>query len=41
MGRIITSSRYVINTIGTDPISFGGVKGGGVNSEKLEKLRYF
>ena len=33
MGRISTSSRYVIDIIGTDPLSLEGL--GGVN------LRYF
>ena len=40
MGRISTSSRYVIDVIETDPLSLGQW-GEGVNSEKLEKLRYF
>ena len=40
MGRISTSSRYVIDIIGMDPLSLGEW-GGGVNSEKLEKMRYF
>ena len=35
MGRISTSSRYVIDIIGTDPLSLGEL-GGGVNSEKFE-----
>ena len=39
MGRISTSYRYVIDIIGTDPFSLG--EQGGVNLEKLEKLRYF
>ena len=39
MGRMSTSSRYMIDIIGKDPLSFGGV-GGDVNSEKLEKMRY-
>ena len=39
MGRISTSYRYVIDIIGTDPFSLGEL--GGVNLEKLEKLRYF
>ena len=37
MGRISTDSRYVIDIIGRGPLSLGG----GVNSGKLEKLRYF
>ena len=41
MGRISTSSRYVIDIIGTDPLSVGELGGGFVNSEKFEKLRYF
>ena len=39
MGRISTSSRYVIDIIGTDPFSLEEL--GGVNLENLEKLRYF
>ena len=39
MGKISTSSRYVIEIIGTDPLSLGEF--GGVNSEESEKLRYF
>ena len=42
MERISTGSRYVIDTIGTDPLSLGESGGGGFgNSKKLEKLRYF
>ena len=41
MGRKSTSSRYVIDTIETDPFSLEELGGGGVNLEKLEKLRYF
>ena len=37
MVRISTS--FMIAIIGTDPFSLGEV--GGVNLEKLEKLRYF
>ena len=37
MGRISTNFRYVIDTIGTDPLSLG--KLGGVNLKKLEKLK--
>ena len=39
MGRISTSSRYVIDIIGTNPFSLEEL--GGVNLEKFEKLRYF
>ena len=39
MGRLSTSSRYVIDIIGTDPFSLGEL--GVVNLEKFEKLRYF
>ena len=39
MRRISTSSRYVIDIIGTDPFSLEEL--GGVNLEELEKLRYF
>ena len=39
MGRINTSSRYVIDIIGTDQFSLEEL--GGVDLEKLEKLRYF
>ena len=39
MGRISTSSRYVIDIIGTDLFSLEEL--GGINLEKLEKLRYF
>ena len=38
MGKISRSLRYVIYIIGTDPLYWGG---GGVNSEKLEKMTYF
>ena len=37
MGKISRSLRYVIDIIGTDPIYWGG----GVDSEKLEKMTYF
>ena len=40
MGKISTSHRYMIDITGTDPLSLG-LLGGGVNSEKLEKMRYF
>ena len=40
MKKIITSPRYMIDITRTDPALFG-VVGGGVNSEKLEKMRYF
>ena len=33
MGRISTSSRYVIDIIGMDPLSLVSWRGGGVNSE--------
>ena len=39
MGRIETSLRYVIEITGTDLL--WGVGGGEVNSEKIEKMRYF
>jgi len=39
MGRVSTSYRYVIDIIGTDPLSLEELEG--VNLEKLEKLRYF
>ena len=39
MGRISTSSRYVMDIIETDPFSLEEL--GGVNLEKLEKLKYF
>ena len=39
MGRISTSYRYVIDIIGTDLFSLEEL--GGVDLEKLEKLRYF
>ena len=42
MGKIITSPGYVIDITGTDPLSLGELgRGGGVNSEKFEKIRYF
>ena len=41
VGRISTSSRYVIGIIGTDPFFMEELGGDGVNLEKLEKLRYF
>ena len=41
MGKISTSPRYMIDMIGTDPLSLGQLGGGGGNSEKLEKMRYF
>ena len=41
MGRISTSPRYVINITGLNPLSLGELGGGRVNTEKLEKLRYF
>ena len=39
MGKISTIPRYMIDITGTDPVS--GVVGGGINYEKLEKMRYF
>ena len=39
MEGISTSSRYVIDIIGTDPFSMEEL--GGVNLEKFEKLRSF
>ena len=39
MGRISTSSIYLIDIIERDPLSLGSWWG--VNSEKLENLRYF
>ena len=39
MGKIRTSPRYVISITGRDPLSLGEFEGG-VNSEKLEKMRY-
>ena len=42
MGKIIKSPRYVIDIIGMDPLSVGELgRGAMVNSEKLEKMRYF
>ena len=41
MGKISTSPRYVIDITVMDPFSLGELEGGGVNSEKIEKLRYF
>ena len=40
IGIISTSSRYVIDITRRDLLSLGEL-GGGVNSEKSEKLRYF
>ena len=40
MGRISKSPRYVIDITGLNPLSLGESEGV-VNSEKLEKLRYF
>ena len=39
MGRINTSSRYVIDIIGTDPFCLEDL--GDVNLEKLEKIEVF
>ena len=41
MGKISESSRYVIDITGTDMLSLGELEGGGVKSEKLEKMRHF
>ena len=38
MGRITTSSRYVIDIIGRDPLSLGEL-GGGVLIGKIRKIR--
>ena len=35
--KISTNPRYVIDITGTDPLSFGELGGGRVNSEKIEK----
>ena len=40
MGKISTSPRYGIDITGTDLLSLREL-GGGVNSKKLEKIRYF
>ena len=40
MGKISTSSRYVIEITVTDPFSLRDLEGRG-NSEKIEKMRYF
>ena len=37
MGKISKSPRYMIDIIRTDPLSLGVIRGGGGNSEKLEK----
>ena len=39
-GKNKTSPRYMIDKTGTDVLSLGQM-GGGVNSEKIEKIRYF
>ena len=41
VGKITTSLRYVTDITGTDPLSLGELGGGRVNSEKLEKMKYF
>ena len=41
MGRISKYRRYVIDVTGLDSLSLGELGGGRVNSEKLEKVRYF
>ena len=40
VGKIIRSPRYVIDITRTDPLYLGEF-GRRVNSEKLEKMRYF
>ena len=40
MGKISTTPRYVNDINGMDLLSLGEL-GGRVNSEKLEKMRYF
>ena len=40
MGRISTTPRYVTEITGLDPLSLVELGGGGINSEKLEKMRY-
>ena len=40
MGKISTSPTYVIDITGTDLLSLGDL-GERVNSEKLEKMKYF
>ena len=40
MGKITASPRYVIDVNGTNPLSLGELRGR-VNSEKLEKIRFF
>ena len=40
MGKTSRSPIYVTDIIGTDLLCLGEL-GGGVNSEKLEKMRYF
>ena len=39
MVKVSTSPRYAIGITRTDPLSLGEL--GGVNSEKIEKMRYF
>ena len=42
MGKISRTPRYAIYITGTDLMCLGELGGGGrVNSEKLEKIRYF
>ena len=41
MGKISRNPRYVIETTGTDLLCLEDIGGGIVNSEKLEKMRYF
>ena len=41
MGKISRGPRYVIDITGTDSLSLGELGWGRINSEKLEKMRYF
>ena len=41
MGRISTSSRYVIDIIETDPFSLEELWGGGVYLKKIRKTEVF
>ena len=41
VGKMSTNPKYVIDITGTDPLSLGELGAGRVNSEKLEKIRYF
>ena len=40
-GKISPSPRYMIDITKTDPLSLGELGEGRVNSEELEKMRYF